>query len=94
MVERVQLQPILQAWGCTEILDTLIYKRLLDTQEITDLVHSEVLLIEKFWDPSFQSIRNSMWRHNNMYMQTIRTRFEPMTVTCARLKNERVSTYI
>jgi hypothetical protein len=55
---------------CAEILETLIYEGLLDTQDITDLVHSEVLLIEQYRDLSFQITRNRVWRHNNMYIQT------------------------
>ena len=61
---------------CAKILEGLVYKGFLDTQENTNLIHSEVLLKKKGRDPSFQVTRNGIWRHY-MYVQMLATRIEP-----------------
>src|ERR1700677_4221009 len=48
---------------CAEVLEAPVYKGFLDTQDDTDLIHSEVLLIKKGWYPSLQVRRNGMRRH-------------------------------
>ena len=37
---------------CAEVLQTLVYKSLLDTQDVAYLVHTESLLKEKGWNAS------------------------------------------
>ena len=39
---------------CSEVLEALVYKGFLDTQDNTNLIHSEVLLKKKDRDLSFQ----------------------------------------
>ena len=56
---------------CTEVLEALVYEGFLDTQDNTNLIHSEVLLKKQDWDSSFQVTRNGIWRHY-IYLQFTR----------------------
>ena len=45
---------------CAEVLQTLVDKRLLDTQDVAYLVHTESLLKKKGWNVSLEVMRNSV----------------------------------